>query len=738
MFKKTIAIMLAAVMLLQPVAASAVSWGEVVSSLQSSGSYSGEGTTATKDDDGKVTVTGGTVSDVDIGSDLAGEYTFVDVMIDGENFVVIVNTQTSKVILDEGTALDVGHVYVQTNEAAGSNTLVVNEGASIQASSVGVFAANGGEATLENHGVIDDVSGVDEDGNTYSGSVTSYARDGGAVTIINGKEGSISAGRIFMQGQGGGEAVFTNEGEIRSEWVDLYAFDGGEMTAANTGSIVADMGMNVRADSSSEDGAESGEKTVAQFTNSGEITGSGWTSDEGYFFESTVLASAGGSAAESTLVNEGVIGGAISSDVVDGKANIINNGETGVLNGWIEEAGELNVTIGKDAAVGDMWFNASGDGVVNAANYGEAESFGGWAEDNGELNLTNEGSVANYMEVYAQGDSQATVVNKGAVEGDIWVSAWENGSASLTNDGSAGYIGADAYDEAATTVTNNGTAGSAWVGAYSGGELSMTNNGVVGEYLNAGTDTGSSITVESGENASAGSNMIFIDAPEGASSEQVAQIIANLSVSAGTEIAVFGGEEVTAIYVVAEDGSVVLVAEEAKAPEHDGPDYDRIRHQMEELRKKQAIGGVYGSPYWVKQLYLGYHSLNLRLYEDGEHVNFKQSLSWKDGGPEKRLTLRVNIEDPQALTMHLDGEVIEILERTQTTVITLVDKNNQPYMEYSVADLKGAREMYGLERSDLLCVGNADAEVMKIGADGQMVPVEQGTEAATDSEATAE
>ena len=27
---------------------------------------------------------------------------------------------------------------------------------------------------------------------------------------------------------------------------------------------------------------------------------------------------------------------------------------------------------------------------------------------------------------------------------------------------------------------------------------------------------------------------------------------------------------------------------------------------MQEKRKAEAIGGVYGSPYWVKQLYLGY------------------------------------------------------------------------------------------------------------------------------------
>lgn len=34
--------------------------------------------------------------------------------------------------------------------------------------------------------------------------------------------------------------------------------------------------------------------------------------------------------------------------------------------------------------------------------------------------------------------------------------------------------------------------------------------------------------------------------------------------------------------------------------------YDQERHEMEEKRKAEVIGGVYGSPYWVKQLYLGY------------------------------------------------------------------------------------------------------------------------------------
>ena len=43
---------------------------------------------------------------------------------------------------------------------------------------------------------------------------------------------------------------------------------------------------------------------------------------------------------------------------------------------------------------------------------------------------------------------------------------------------------------------------------------------------------------------------------------------------------------------------------------------------------------------------------------------------------------------------------------------------------YNVSDLRAAYDQYGLNDADQLVVGGVDDDVMKIGADGQLVPVE--------------
>ena len=53
-----------------------------------------------------------------------------------------------------------------------------------------------------------------------------------------------------------------------------------------------------------------------------------------------------------------------------------------------------------------------------------------------------------------------------------------------------------------------------------------------------------------------------------------------------------------------------------------------------------------------------------------------------------------------------------------------MDKENTPVMQYNVSDLRGAYDQYGLDGEDLLVVGGMNDDVMKIGADGQLVPVE--------------
>ena len=172
------------------------------------------------------------------------------------------------------------------------------------------------------------------------------------------------------------------------------------------------------------------------------------------------------------------------------------------------------------------------------------------------------------------------------------------------------------------------------------------------------------------------------------------------------------------------------------ASSDDGPENwteERIRHKMEEKRKAAAIGGVYGSPYHLKQLYLGYMSLNLRLFDGEEQLLFKENVSWvPDTGKagEKILTLSVRIEDTSDLSMRLDGMVINKLEQAGIVTINIVDGAGNLFMTYQVEDLKDAREMYGLTEKEYIVVGAADAQVLKIAEDGTITPIEGETEAA--------
>lgn len=167
------------------------------------------------------------------------------------------------------------------------------------------------------------------------------------------------------------------------------------------------------------------------------------------------------------------------------------------------------------------------------------------------------------------------------------------------------------------------------------------------------------------------------------------------------------------------------------APKFPKPSPEELRRrEMERKRQKEAIGGVSASPYWVKQLFLGYRSLNLRLYIGGEQVNFRERLGWLVEEGAKRLNLRVNTENPENVTMRFDEEVLDILDRAEISTLVLQDKSSDAIMTYRVSDLRAAYEKYGLNGTDLLVVGGENDDVMKIGADGQMVPVEQETEAA--------
>lgn len=813
--------MLAAVMLLQPVAASAVTWSTVLESLAQSGTYSGDGLNVTTEDD-SVTIEGdnGTLEDFYYDGSYT-TYTFVGTMeINGESFSVFVANTSDE----------------ESDDASEATTVYVNigEGVVINAENVLVEAGDSNTIYLTNDGYIESVYDEDDEEGDYTGSVT-LSSWGSGVLVVDNNGTIVSATELSIDSHGvNTSTTLTNDGIISSgSWISISAgeydesdsydesiqysstvtvtnngdiilegenglslngFVGGTLVFENNGTVDAsEVGhdafcMDANNDSSItlENNGEidlgSGDMSVnahdsatMTFENSGTLYGGeriGLGADDN---ASTTIVNTesgtivgtidgGGNGISATVTNEGSISGNIQV-YVEGNtvANVTNSGtvdniytgtyseegdsssltvdNSGTVNGelCVEAGGNSEAAVSNSGTVtGETWFNATGDSSMTVENNGTFENgLAGAANDNSTLIIENNGTVTGgeiFAGAYGNGSAEVSNTETGTAD-KIWVSVYDGATATSTNDGIViGEFGGEGVGEGSSfTLENNNTAGSSWVNSYDGADVISTNNGTISGETGVQISGDTSLTITNGENATSGDVVVYVStgSDEVLSSETVAQIIANVNLPADTIVKTMNENwEETATYEIDENGNVIEKVEEEKKKEEsgdNGPSPEMIRHWMEELRKEQAIGGVYGSPYWLKQLYLGYHSLELRVFENGERVLFKEILSWKDGGPEKRLTLRARVEDPENLTIQLDGEVIDILERCEFTVITLTDVNKNVYMEYSVADLKAAREMYGLARTDLLCVGAADAEVMKIGADGVMVPVEQDT-----------
>ena len=68
-------------------------------------------------------------------------------------------------------------------------------------------------------------------------------------------------------------------------------------------------------------------------------------------------------------------------------------------------------------------------------------------------------------------------------------------------------------------------------------------------------------------------------------------------------------------------------------------------------------------------------------------------------------------------------KALETLERTEFSVITLLDKSGNAVMQYSLSDLRSVYDQYGLSGDDQMVVGGANDDVMKI-VNGEMKPIE--------------
>ena len=305
-----------------------------------------------------------------------------------------------------------------------------------------------------------------------------------------------------------------------------------------------------------------------------------------------------------------------------------------------------------------------------------------------------------YVDISADNEKYYVVLDKNTKVGEVWVYAYEKGEANLVNEGT--------------------------IGRGEGSDIVISENG---HLTNKGT-------LKTGEG-------IYFPTIDYDYRKDENQVISNVSAYADDYVKNGTQEEaeklVDRMFSFETPGTynviVTLNWEDENGEHHkdfivtrtvgeeEGPSEEEIRHDMEMKRQAEAIGGVYGSPYWIKQMYLGYHSYNLRLLIDGQPVTMRERLNW-NADKSKGISLRVNTVAPEKLTMRFDEKVLEVFERTNITTVTLLDKNGAAVMQYNVSDLRAAYDQYGLNDADQLVVGGVDDDVMKIGADGQLVPVE--------------
>ena len=306
-----------------------------------------------------------------------------------------------------------------------------------------------------------------------------------------------------------------------------------------------------------------------------------------------------------------------------------------------------------------------------------------------------------YVDISADNEKYYVVLDKNTKVGEVWVYAYEKGEANLVNEGT--------------------------IGRGEGSDIVISENG---HLTNKGT-------LKTGEG-------IYFPTIDYDYRKDENQVISNVSAYADDYVKNGTQEEaeklVDRMFSFETPGTYTVIATltwkdengeyhhkdfivTRTVGEDEGPSEEEIRHDMEMKRQAEAIGGVYGSPYWIKQLYLGYHSYNLRLLIDGQPVTMRERLNW-NADKSKGISLRVNTVAPEKLTMRFDEKVLEVFERTNITTVTLLDKNGAAVMQYNVSDLRAAYDQYGLNDADQLVIGGVDDDVMKIGADGQLVPVE--------------
>lgn len=717
----------------------------------------------------------------------ANRYAFNNVTLSDEVSIDNIADGSMSVTFGEGTTVNAavtagvngnGSTSVTNNGTVNADFNTYGESGSFSLTNNGTINGHMGGGFGDYENVDPDaatrvVTGVITNNGTVNGDADVYAFTGASMSVVNGENGVVSGTLTSGASYQNSSMSLVNDGTVGN--FDSWAEGNGKTITINNGTV--ENGMYVGAN-------ESGTITME---NNGTVSGdfyaqSNQSSSMTLVNNGTYSVNFQGSAWDESsleMTNNGQVDALMNvSSSQDAAATGVNNGTTGAMFGhvmaWDEESeqnvaneGSASTTITNNGTVdrymiSEVWGEGAATGVNNG-NVGDilvsaAEGAGA------AVSVVNNGTVEADTFADALEGGNAQLINKGAVAGDTYTEVFGSGAAQTVNDGTVdGASFTAAYGSPQTlalssdsTVSDTSVSGSAFAETVNNGTIaegmesyvvagaqtSLVNNGSVPSVsanfeANANGETGSTSLTGSG---TTGKLVVEVMAAEGVDTstaearQKIADDVASgLTVYAG-QLGLTEGNATIEVVIYDETGEAVETVEaevpltpvEPKEEEEYVPSEEEIRHEMEEKRKAESLAGVFASPYWCRQMSLGYRSLNFRVFDgEGKNVLIRERLSWIDGGPKKNLNLRVRTDETEGLTIRFDEEVLDILERTEIDTITLLTyTEREPFMQYKTSDLRAAFTQFGLERTDLLVIGGMDDEVMKIGADGQLVPVE--------------
>ena len=136
-------------------------------------------------------------------------------------------------------------------------------------------------------------------------------------------------------------------------------------------------------------------------------------------------------------------------------------------------------------------------------------------------------------------------------------------------------------------------------------------------------------------------------------------------------------------------------------------------------KKAEPFGDITVSREWLRQARINGVLINLRLHTPmGEEVTFKEKAdhaSARDGSA--CLYLQAST-DHEVITLQMDQEALNTLERVGITEIVVADKNLNVRASYTVSDLQAVRDALGLGENEQLCVSGENAPVTVVSEDG--------------------